>query len=131
MFFIVRSFLIPFGAPRRVGAPVPTQMRRLLSAPPWALSNTPRHTPPLLYPVSLGLDLPPQPHFLNHHPLAPALALATVTSHLEMAPGLLTSLLPSPTCAKGIFPKHKSDRVLSCTAFRGALSPSVWLTCPP
>lgn len=28
MFFIVRSFLIPFGAPRRVGAPVSAQLRR-------------------------------------------------------------------------------------------------------
>ena len=109
MFFIVRSFLIPFGAPRRVGAPGPAQRRRPPPAPLQALGGTSRRgfllspPPALPHSASPGMALPSQPRFLNHHPYHPAQALLTAPSRLEEAPGLPSSprhqpssLLPPP-----------------------------------
>lgn len=113
MFFIVRSFLIPFGAPRRVGAPVPALLRR-----------------PLPHLASPGMALLPQPRFLNRHPHRPGPALAPGRCHLSPGngPGLaLVSLPPGwlpvvPTCpvTKAIFLKHKSDQKALLSTASGA-----------
>lgn len=116
MFFIVRSFLIPFGAPRWVGAPVPAHLRGPPSASLQTLGKTSRTRGMTPYPsaASPGMALPTLPRFPNHHPLCPCLvsrttvpsapALVIFTSHLEMASGFpwpphlqANSLLPPPT----------------------------------
>lgn len=83
-----KIFLIPFGAPRRVGAPVPALLRR-----------------PLPHLASPGMALPPQPRFLTRRPHfpGPALALVAATCRLELALGWpwsprlqAGSLLPPP-----------------------------------
>lgn len=134
MFFIVRSFLIPFGAPRWVGAPVPAHLRGPPSASLQTLGKTSRTRGMTPYPsaASPGMALPTQPRFPNHRPLCPG------TGHFHLSPGngLRLPLASSPPgqlpaapthcMTKDIFPKHKSDHALPSTAFWGSPLPSAW-----
>lgn len=141
MFFIVRSFLIPFGAPRRVGAPSPAQRRRPPPAPLQALGGTSRRgfllspPPALPHSASPGVDLPSQPRSLNHHPYHPCPGAAHCSLVPRRGPRLALVCSPPaqlpavPTCpvTKGIFPKHKSDhKALPSAACSGSLSPWAW-----
>lgn len=139
MFFIVRSFLIPFGAPRWVGAPVPAHLRGPPSASLQTLGKTSRTRGTTPYPsaASPGMALPTQPRFPNHRPLCPG------TGHFHLSPGngLRLPLASSPPgqlpaapthcMTKDIFPKHKSDHALPSTAFWGSPLPSAWRKHPP